>query len=273
MSFYVSIFDWRLYNVQSYTKALHRAKTDEQRRVIQLNRSLANLRLGFYDQALQDAGYPTNMSDSSEKGVYRAARSLYELRRFHESNDAFNLLLARFPHSSEAQKELTRTRRRLKELDHGDYDFLAMSEAAKKTPPVIDCATYVGPITLKNSEGRGRGFFTTKDVVAGELLLCEKAYAYSWAESGDNAHESKNSILMNTSTNRITMGGQANLITDIVQKVHRNPSLMRDLTSLHHGDYQAVQEARVDDLPVIDTYVLVMAFARESSNSLLNIEV
>ena len=192
---------------------------------------MANLRLGAYDQALEDAGYSRNSPGDSEKGLYRGARSLYELGRFDESNDTFSSLLARFPHSAEAQKELTRTKCRLGEVNHGQYDFEAMYEAAKKKPPKIDCATYLGPLVLKTSEGRGRGFFTTKDVVAGELLLCEKAFAYCWADA-----ESRLSILMNTSTNRITMGTQADLITDIIQKIHQVPSVMVDVTSLYRGD-------------------------------------
>ncbi|KAL8823300.1 MAG: hypothetical protein Q9191_005988 [Dirinaria sp. TL-2023a] len=242
--------------VSRYTKGLNQAQEAEQRRLIQLNRSLANLRLGAYDQALEDAGYSRNASDNSEKGFYRAARSLYELGRFDESNDTYSSLLARFPHSAEAPKELTRTKSRLREAKHGDYNFEAMYEAAEKTPPNIDCATYLGPIAVKASEGRDRGFFTTKDVVAGELLLCEKAFAYCWAETGGSTAGSKSSLLINTSTNRMTMGTQASLITDVVQKIRRVPSVMPDVTSLFCGGYQAVQEAQVDGLPVIDTFLI-----------------
>ena len=88
----------------------------------------------------------------------------------------------------------------------------------------------------------------TKNVVAGELLLCEKAFAYCAATS------SKTSMLMNTHTNRITLGTQADLVTALAQKMFRNRSLMSSFTSLYHSDYQPKDEAEVDDIPVVDRY-------------------
>ena len=41
----------------------------------------------------------------------------------------------------------------------------------------MDAATYLGPIEVQGSDGKGRGLFATRDVKAGELLLCEKAFA------------------------------------------------------------------------------------------------
>ncbi len=49
----------------------------------------------------------------------------------------------------------------------------------------VDCATYSGPVEVRESlPGRGRGLFTTRKVTAGELL-CEKAFEY--ASAGANA--------------------------------------------------------------------------------------
>ena len=53
-----------------------------------------------------------------------------------------------------------------------------MYRAAKDTPPCLDNATFAGNVEVQASKGRGRGLFTTKDVIAGELLLCEKAFSY-----------------------------------------------------------------------------------------------
>lgn len=158
-------------------------KTVEESQIIKLNRSLVNLKLGYYDEALEDAGI-TAEPRNPEKSLYRAARAFYELERFQESHGTFEALLSRFPYSIDAQKELVRTGQRLKEQHDGHYDFKSMYEAAKKTPPRLDCGSHLGPIVVKSSEDRGRGVFTTKDVVAGELLLCEKAFSYCWASTG-----------------------------------------------------------------------------------------
>lgn len=239
--------------MNSYSQGLYSSIIAEVSRIIELNRSLAYLRLGCYDQALGDLGHSTSEQQKSEKALYRAARSLYELGKFGEARDTLNSLLAEYPHCDAAKKELSRANLRLKEYESGDYDFKAMYNAAKATPPYMDLATYIGPVEIKSSVGRGRGLFTTRDVAAGELLLCEKAFAYCFTDASDNTNTSSTSLLMNTHTNKAFMGAQAELITVIVQKLRQNPSLMPAYTSLHHGGYKPVKETQVDGAPIIDT--------------------
>lgn len=227
--------------------------TADQRRIILLNRSLVNLKLGYYEQALQDAGTTAAPFKDSEKSLFRAARALYGLERYQESHDILTSLLSKFPNCIDAQTELLRTGQRLKEKYHGDYNFRSMQEAAKITPPYIDCATYLAPVTVKPAGAHGRGLFTTKNVIAGELLLCEKAFSYCWTNEEADEAGSKTSLLMNMTTNRSVIGTQADLITETVQKLHRNPSLRPALNALHHSDYQAVGATEVDGSAVIDT--------------------
>jgi hypothetical protein len=49
------------------------------------------------------------------------------------------------------------------------------------------------------------------------------------------------------------MGTQADLITVIVQKLLRNPSLLPEFATLHHGSYEPVCVTEVDGKPVVDT--------------------
>ena len=233
----------------SYTLALHRSTTSEMSRIVKLNRSLANLKLHRYDEALEDAGKFTADAQQSEKGFYRAALSLYELGRFQESHQALASLISYYPHCSAARKEIVRTKQRLREQEHGDYDFRVMYRAAEDTAPCLDNATFAVNVEVQASNGRGRGLFAKKDMIAGDLLLCEKAFAYC------SSKHLETKVLMNTHTNRGTMGTQADLITAIVRKMLRNPSLMPVLTSLHHGDYTPVEEAEVDGMPIVDTYI------------------
>lgn len=108
---------------------------------------------------------------------------------------------------------------------------------------------------VKISPDRGRGLFTTKAVKAGELLLCEKAFAHCYAGSSEESSKdgSKINLLVNIHTNRMTMGMQSDLITAIVQKLWRNPSLLSEFATLHHGSYEPVCVTEVDGKPVIDT--------------------
>lgn len=189
----------------------------------------------------------------SEKGVYRAARSLYELQRFQECRETLTFLLSKYPNNAEAKEQLSRTEKRISEQEKGEYDFKAMYKAAGESPPNLDNATYAEPVAIKFSEGRGRGLFTTRDVVAGELLLCEKAFSYCSASREEGAGSSKTCMQMNTHTKQVTMGAQVDIIKATVQKMLRNPSLMSSFTDLHHGDYKPVEETEVDGLPIVDT--------------------
>ena len=218
-----------------------------------MNRSLAYLKLRRYDEALVDATGSLEEHEVSEKGAYRAARSLYELQMFEKCREVLMSLLNNYKNNIEAKEQLLRTEERLIEQTRGNYDFKAMYRAAERTPPCLDNATYTGPVAIKVSEGRGRGLFTTRAVVAGELLICEKAFAYCFASEEAGAGSSKTSFLMNPHTKRGTIGTQAALITAVVQKMLRNPSQMPSFTALHRGDYKPVKEAEVDGLPVVDT--------------------
>lgn len=247
-----------LWSSNRYNRALESLPTAEETRIIKLNRSLANLRLGRYDQALEDAGELTAKFQRSEKGFYRAARALYELGKFQESHDALLSLLAVYPNCNEAKEELSRTKLRLTEQHSGYYDFSLMYEGSKLAPPHLDCATYLGPTEIGPSNGRSRGLFVTRDVKVGELLLCEKAFAHCFANTGEGDSASTIKLLLNTHTDRVFLGTQADLVTEIVQKMYRNPSTISAFTSLHHGEYEPAKETEVDGEPVVDRSVMLI---------------
>ena len=187
-----------------------------------MNRSLAYLKLRRYDEALKDATDISEEHEVSEKGAYRAARSLYELQMFEKCRQILMYLLDNYNNNNtEAKEQLLRTEERLSEQTGGSYDFKAMYKAAERTPPCLDNATFTGSVVIKVSEGRGRGLFTTRAVAAGELLICEKAFAYGLASEEAGAGSSKTSILMNLHTKRGTVGTQADLIMAVVQKTMR----------------------------------------------------
>ena len=125
---------------------------------------------------------------NTEKGLFRAARSLYELSRFWESQMIFQTLLKAYPRSEAAKKELHGTEDRLREQDHGIYNFVSMYKVAmEKIPPRLDIGTFAGPVTIKMTEGRGRCLFVSRDVTAGEFLLCEKAFSYSFSKNSSTS--------------------------------------------------------------------------------------
>ena len=149
---------------------------------------------------------------------------MYELGRFKESQTVLTTLLAEYPESEAAIRELRRVEKRVREQDHGGFDFLAMQKAAaEESLPCLDVATYVGPVEIREIENHGRGLFTTKDVAAGELLVCEKAFSYSFLGNASTMS------LMDGSTLK---GTKLALVEPMIHKLLRNPSLIPSITGL-----------------------------------------
>lgn len=163
-------------------------------------------------------------------------------------------LLSAFPSNKQAKQINDRVRSRQSEASSGAYDFKLLQEEAKQLqPPQLDHATYIGPIEVKASPGKGRGLFTTKPVQAGDLLLCEKAFGHAFVSRNGKGGSSQVSLLINSETDRAFMGGQADLLKQLVQKTYHNPSLAPAFFALHHGEYKPADTVSVDGNPVVDT--------------------
>ncbi|KAL2839285.1 hypothetical protein BJY01DRAFT_250596 [Aspergillus pseudoustus] len=241
-----------------YSKALDSSPTTDEALTIRLNRALTYLKTHQFDAALYDLETVLSDQESSEKALFRKSQALYHLARFQESCKVHEVLDATFPTNPTAKTELNRATARLAEQQTGKYPFKYLQrEAKKRCPPLLDRGTYIGPLAVRSTESRGRGLFTTEAVTAGDLLLCEKAFAHAFHdEAARGASSSSLSILMNTETNTMTMGTQADLISLIAQKLYRNPSLMPMFTDLYHGSYHPVDVAEVDGIPIVDTFLI-----------------
>jgi hypothetical protein len=221
--------------------------------VIKRNRSLAYLRTKHYDAALSDTGFPDFGKEASDKALFRAAEALYHLTRYDDCCKVLEQLCELFSTNKEATAALARARRRCDESSTGQFDFeLLQAEAKTHSPPHLDHATYVGPVQVRTVEGKGRGLFTTKPTKAGDLLLCEKAFSHAHVDDAQKGNANI-TLLMNVETDKGFIGGQADLIQLITQKLYKNPSMTAAFTDLHHGDYKAVDTISVDGQPVVDT--------------------
>lgn len=221
-----------------------------------LNRSLAFIRKGKFDDALADLDYDPNTIKSVEKQLFRTGQALYSLQRFAEARRVLQALCIEHPNNQQARSDLRRTAYRLEEETTGKYQFSQLyKEAASARPPQLDHATYTGLVTVRASSLGGRGLFTTAAVKAGDLLLCEKAFAYTFAYDGEGQLSQDVTVLINPHADTITMGTQAELTKMIIHKLHRNPSLRSIVENLHHGSYQPVSASEVDGTPVVDRYV------------------
>ncbi|KAJ4111312.1 hypothetical protein NW768_011885 [Fusarium equiseti] len=234
-----------------YSFALETAETLEQKQVTYLSRSLANLKLDRPAKALIDAtALDCEISEPDAKTLYCQFRAHYALGDFAECNAKLQTLLKSFPENKAAKAHLRRVESRLHEQETGRYSYKSMYEQAKVTPPLIDCATYSNPVEVRESSGRGRGLFTTKAVTAGDLLLCEKAFAYSFVDET----VSPTRLLMNSATKKIVIGGPAYLLPQVAQKLYHNPQFLPGFHELYHEEPNKVDVAECDGAPVIDSF-------------------
>ncbi|KAK2029870.1 hypothetical protein LX32DRAFT_692917 [Colletotrichum zoysiae] len=238
-----------------YTEAIAAATTPEHKRMALLNRSLANLRLQRPEKALLDAVNARSNDTPTEKGLFREAKAHYALEQFDLCAGKLQQVLALNPENKEAEMELERTGRRIVEQVTGGFKWKHMHKQAKETPPIIDCATYSSPVEIRDSTGRGRGLFTTKPVKAGELLLCEKAFSYVYADQNDHTASKNLKVLMNLDSKKMTMGGQATLVSTVVQKLYHNPEAASRFMDLYHGDYEVVNASPGEQVAV-DTFLV-----------------
>jgi hypothetical protein len=225
--------------------------------VIKRNRSLAYLNTKQFDAALSDTGFPTFTSVPSDKALFRAAEALYNLERYPECCEVLEVLHTVFPDNKQASEVRSRAQSRALEQRTGQYNFMDLQAKAKKLqPPHLDAATYTGPVEVRQTKSKGRGLFVTKHVKPGDLLLCEKAFSH--AHVSDNAADnvsrsSRLTMLLNIETNQGFLGGQADLLQSVIQRLYHNPSLASAFTALYHGSYEAVTTSAVDGEPVVDT--------------------
>ncbi|KAJ5559393.1 hypothetical protein N7513_001792 [Penicillium frequentans] len=248
-------FEQTLYRfaIQCYTKTLQYTPLPDLAIATRLNRALCYLKTHRFDAALLDLDVVLQKIELSEKALFRKAQALYYLRKYRESCETHKLLGEKYPENSLAQHEFQRASARLVEQDTGNYQFKKMIlEAKKRRPPQLERGTYVGPVTVKATQSHGRGLFTTEAVKAGDLLLCEKALAYAFH---DDENSSDLTLLMSPDTNKMTLGTHGELIESIVQKLHKNPSLLPKFIDLYHGAYDSF-DVRVDDQVVVDTFLV-----------------
>lgn len=222
-----------------------------------MNHSLALLKAQKFDTALVALEPMVCVPKPAEKALYRKAQALYNLQRFKECCEVLTTLRSEYPENVDVNKELLRATKRVEEQRSGIYRFKQLYlEASKLRPPELDHATYTGSVAIREAGVQGRGLFTVKAVKAGELLLCEKAFAYAYLPEIEEQAPELNygvTLLVNVERDSITMGSQSELIGMIFQKIYKSPSFAPAIMDLHHGSYNSAGFDMIDGKPVLDT--------------------
>ncbi|CAI6021747.1 unnamed protein product [Clonostachys chloroleuca] len=242
--------------IERYTEALKHGPTEDEERIIKLNRSMAFLKTQQFEAALSDIESAPDGLNLVEKALDRKTQALYGLEKYRECSHVLKEMSQNFAGNTSLHQRLARTIERVKEQERGLYDFARMQrEASSQRPPHLDFATYIGPVEIGLSGSKGRGLFTTRAVKAGDLLLCEKAFAHAFVDT-EGVHKQDLTVLIDAERDMITVGGQAELIRLVAQKIYHNPSMAAAVTGLHHGSYQPVDVTEVDGIPLVDTFLI-----------------
>ncbi|KAJ4050298.1 hypothetical protein NW761_005089 [Fusarium oxysporum] len=125
---------------------------------------------------------------------------------------------------------------------------------AQEAPPLIDCATFSSLVEIRVAPGRVMGLFLTKDVSAGDLILCGKAFSYYFMDD-EKSHETY-PILLNMSSKELTPGGSVHLWLQVTQKLFHNPGYIYTIQELFHGNHKKLQIIECDGSPVVDSFMV-----------------
>lgn len=242
--------------------AAHLAAVDDDLvRTLHRNRAAARLRLGRYEQTIADAlaaMVPTETEPASEAAknanimaLYRAGRAAYEMGSFFEAKKHFKAAHELDARRREVDAELGRTRKRLAEQEDGAYDFSAMAASATKRHTHLDHASFLKNTRIAPAGSRGRGLFATKALKPGDVIFVEKAFHTAYfVDEGDI------SLLLNSNSNRVSMGTHALCLYGLTDKILWNPTLANRYLDLHDGGkFGSSKKATVVDGKVaVDTF-------------------
>eukprot|EP00928_Gymnodinium_smaydae_P044751 TRINITY_DN29873_c0_g1_i1.p1 TRINITY_DN29873_c0_g1~~TRINITY_DN29873_c0_g1_i1.p1 ORF type:complete len:574 (-),score=159.76 TRINITY_DN29873_c0_g1_i1:66-1787(-) len=108
------------------------ARGDAEAVALRANRALAALRLGRFDEALDDSETALRGDPRHSKAAFRRGQALLGLGRHRDAAKALAALARREPGNAEVRKELARAEEAVAQAVKGEFDFRAMLEEASQ---------------------------------------------------------------------------------------------------------------------------------------------
>jgi hypothetical protein len=226
-------------------------------RALYCNRSFGRFRLERFQLAYEDACAAimpeSNMPDQATavqvRALLGAGSAAYALARY-ETALAHLMRATDLPVTpvikAQAQTLLIKIISRLYKQNTADYDFAEMQATLEQNQVRLDHAS-----NLKNTEnplsaGRGRGLFAVEEILAGDLVLCEKAFG----AVVPNDVTGRNLQLIDIRTGMDCEESHSALLSRLPGKLQDNPD--RKFFSLHSGNCGTAGLRDVDDKPLVD---------------------
>ncbi|KAI2623227.1 hypothetical protein GGR54DRAFT_597149 [Hypoxylon sp. NC1633] len=246
-----------------YTEGLRVAKQDvvsdsnpDLARDLSRNRAHVNLLLNQLDEAKSDAiasltgREDPRSKDLDSKAYFRAGSAAYNLGQYKDAKSFFNEQLKLTPENKTAVAYLRNIEARLREQETGVYNFKKIKAGLSRSSPRVGAASFVSNTEVKDSPRRGRGLYATRDIPAGEITMCEKAFCVVWGHES----EALTAMTYDVRDDKIRVS-PVSLSKSIVQKLLTNPSQIEKVMDLY-GDYQGdgSKGTETEDGPVVDTF-------------------
>jgi hypothetical protein len=216
------------------------------------------INLGWYEAGLEDAQKSVVMvkgkfekSVNNSKAFHRSGLAAYRLRKFKLAKEEFKKVAECVPHDGGTIKELIRTEHRLREQETGTYKFDEMIKCAQSKEQRLDHADYSRKVVSRTSTTGGNGLFALEPIKAGELVLCEKAYAVAFNDEADT----ELTVVINMNRNTMSMGTHSTRLVSTIHKLLHNPEQAKTFSQLYDGGYSPKSSpALVDGVVPIDTF-------------------
>ena len=220
------------------------------------NRALVNLLLNQLEEAKSDAKASLIGSQGEAdkeldaKAYSRAGTAAYNLGEYQEAKDLFEKQMKLTPGDKVATINLRRITTRLQEQETGEYNIKKIRAGLAPSRPGADAATFNGSTEVKDSPGRGRGLFATRDIPKGAIIMAEKAFCVAWAHED----QALSAMTYDLRDDKIRVS-PAGLTRAVVQRLLMNPSQIDQVLALY-GDYKGDSKNihSTTDGPVLDVF-------------------
>ncbi|CZR57619.1 uncharacterized protein PAC_07508 [Phialocephala subalpina] len=248
--------------VECYTQAIDNSASDQAfQKAVLRKRAFANLTAKCFQVAKGDvlASCSDDHEPSDEKAYFCAGRAAYELGLYTESKQHFEKALQLKPSDLKTQKELQRVQTRTLESEQGMYDFASTVNSVKTGQVHLDYADFVSNTKIRESPGKGRGLFATKDIHRGEIVMVERAFCLPDLYTSDQDQGDGELGMWNFNTNSKTRRpAQAPLFIDLLRKVSEDEGEAKRFFDLDGGGYiRTGKEGEVvDGAVVVDSFLV-----------------
>ena len=199
-----------------------------------------------------DALKLSNNSIERSKCYLNLAKTAYDLRLFSQSDKCLNQI-----DDEQLQGEVNRLKflisERLDEKFNGKFNVAELfNKKQNSIAPRLDIADYIGPIEVKNIEGRGRGVLATEDVAPGTLMLVGKAVGTCYPSDADE-NKDLHTTMMELNYSSKTLHGTAQVLarTKIALAIEDAPFLAKRVLALCGApDEPLIEEYVKDEFPL-----------------------